>query len=807
MKIEFKNFRCYEDKTFTFSPKGLCLLSGNSGKGKSTILFGIYFALFGKGTKVITYGKKNCSVKLEFNDLKIERTKGPNRLVVNDIYEDDAGQTIINETFGNTFDTTGYISQNSLNSFILMRPVEKLEFLEKFAFKNINLKQIKERSKKIISQRNKILIETKAKLELTENIFKELEKPKEIKFPINTKDKNVEKIIEKQNIKIKNRETIINKNIKNIKKLNINLSEKKIFDNNIKNIEENLKKEKDKLKEIENENKKISYIGDVELINKKELLRKYIENKKRIIIQKQIDKDEKELIIMKKNEKEDKENKLNIINKTLWKDYSKEEVEETLEDYKKCFVDKKQINKLKKKLEKLEKLEKYIEEKSLLEKSLISNNNKIDENKKILEIIRLSNKIHKCPKCNTQLYFNNNKLEINSDKVNDNIQNKEKVLELIKSTTNNNKYIKIKIKDIENVINNINNINSEILEIENCYEDITIMEDIEEDIKYFETYYNENIELEKQKNILNKQTYSNSLLTFEKNIKDIKKEINNLCDENLKDINEEELRVIINNEITNKNKIDSNNNNIEKISDYIELQKDKLKREKNEYNNKYKINLEQSEIIEKIKYLENENIKLQKEKQKYINNIEKIEKWKSNKKESDNYEKWNNKLLKIKETEKEDRENYIASKIFKDKILQAESIAVTNIIDSINTHAQMYLDLFFIEDSINVNLLCFKKTKKHTKPQINLQIDYKGMECDINMLSGGELSRIILAFTLALAEMFNTPLIMLDECTSSLDADTSEIVFDAIKENFNNKLIIIIAHKVVKGHFDNTIEL
>lgn len=805
MKIVFKNFRCYEDKTFTFSSKGLCLLSGNSGKGKSTILFGIYFALFGKGTKVITYGKKSCSVKLEFNDLKIERTKGPNRLIVNDIYEDDAGQTIINETFGNTFDTTGYISQNSLNSFILLRPVEKLEFLEKFAFKNINLKQIKERSKKIISQKNKILIETKAKLELTENIFKELEKPKKMKLPIKTKDQDIENIIEKQNIKIKNRETIMKKNIKNIKKLNIQASDKKIFDNNIKNIQDNLNKEIEKLSEIEN--KKINYIGDSELNKKQEELKKYIENKKRIIIQKQIDKDEKQLIIMKNNEKEDKENKLIIINENLWKDYSKEEVEETLEDYRKCFVDKKQIIKLKNKLEKLEKLEKYINEKSLLEKSLDKNNNIIDENKKILEIIRLSNKIHKCPKCNTQLYFNNNKLEINNKKLDDNIQNKERVLELIKSTTNNSKDIKVKIKNIENIINNINNINSEILEIENTYEDITIMEDIEEDIKYFETYYNENIEQEKQKNMLNKQTYSKSLLTFEKNINIKKNEISKLCDENLKDINEEELRNLINNELNNKNKIDNNKNIRKKISEYIELQKDRIIQLKNDYNNKYKTNLENIEIIKKIKCLENENIKLEKEKQKYINNIEKIEKWKLNKKDFDNYEKWNNKFLKLKEKEKEDRENYIASKIFKDKILQAESIAVTNIIESINTHAQMYLDLFFIEDSINVNLLCFKKTKKHTKPQINLQIDYKGMECDINMLSGGELSRIILAFTLALAEMFNTPLIMLDECTSSLDADTSEIVFDAIKENFNNKLIIVIAHQVVKGHFDNTIEL
>ena len=804
MKIIFKNFRCYEDKTFTFSLKGLSLLSGNSGKGKSTILFGIYFALFGKGTKVITYGKKSCSVQLEFNELKIERTKGPNRLVVNDIYEDDAGQTIINETFGNTFDTTGYISQNSLNSFILMRPVEKLEFLEKFSFKDINLKQIKERSKKIISQKNKILIETKAKLELTENIFKELDKPKKTRFPIKTNDKDIENIIEKQNIKIKNRETVIIKNKNNIKKLNIQLSDKKILDNNIKNIEENLNKESEKLNEIQNE--KIIYIGDTELKQKQNELKKYIENKRRIIIQRQLEKDEKELLVMKKNESLEKEEKLYNINKTLWKDYSKEEVEETLEDYRKCFVDKKHINKLKNKLHKLETLEKYIDKKNEIENTLNINNNIIDENKKKIEIIKLSNKIHKCPRCKTQLYFNNNKLEINNDKVND-IEDKEKVSGIINKITNDNKNIRTKIKNLENNINNINNINCEILDIENIYEDITIMNDIEEDIKYFESYYNDNIQLEKQKKGLFKQTYSNSLLTFEKKINNTKNEINNLCDENLKDINEEELRILINNERNIKNKIDNNNNFIKKILEYIKCQKNKLNKLKTEHNNTHKINLEHIEIIEKIKSFEKENIKLQKEKQKYICNIEKIEKWKVNKKEVDNYEKWNDKFSKIKKKEKEDRDNYIACKIFKDKILQAESIAVTNIIDSINTHAQMYLDLFFTEDSINVNLLCFKKTKKHTKPQINLQIDYKGMECDINMLSGGELSRIILAFTLALAEMFNTPLIMLDECTSSLDADTSEIVFDAIKENFNNKLIIIIAHQVVKGHFDNTIEL
>jgi ABC-type transport system involved in cytochrome bd biosynthesis fused ATPase/permease subunit len=75
------------------------------------------------------------------------------------------------------------------------------------------------------------------------------------------------------------------------------------------------------------------------------------------------------------------------------------------------------------------------------------------------------------------------------------------------------------------------------------------------------------------------------------------------------------------------------------------------------------------------------------------------------------------------------------------------------------------------------------------------------------MLSGGELSRVILAYTMALAEMFNTPLLLLDECTASLDQDLSETVFNSIRENFNGKIILLIAHQVVTGTFDKIIKL
>jgi len=102
--------------------------------------------------------------------------------------------------------------------------------------------------------------------------------------------------------------------------------------------------------------------------------------------------------------------------------------------------------------------------------------------------------------------------------------------------------------------------------------------------------------------------------------------------------------------------------------------------------------------------------------------------------------------------------------------------------------------------------MSFKETKKNNKPQINLEIDYKGMEADLSTLSGGELARVVLAFTLALNEMFNSPLLLLDECTASLDQDLTTTVFDAIRENFKSKTVIVEAHQVVDGVFDKIIK-
>ena len=110
---------------------------------------------------------------------------------------------------------------------------------------------------------------------------------------------------------------------------------------------------------------------------------------------------------------------------------------------------------------------------------------------------------------------------------------------------------------------------------------------------------------------------------------------------------------------------------------------------------------------------------------------------------------------------------------------------------------------------MTVILKTFRETKKNQvgKAQINIEVQYKGEIMDLETLSGGELSRVILAFTLALNEISNSPLLLLDESTASLNQEAASIVFDAVQEHCKNKICLIIGHQIVEGTFNNILKL
>ena len=225
------------------------------------------------------------------------------------------------------------------------------------------------------------------------------------------------------------------------------------------------------------------------------------------------------------------------------------------------------------------------------------------------------------------------------------------------------------------------------------------------------------------------------------------------------------------------------------------------------YIDKYTDIKSQQDLEENIKIEHKKLIEYEDTKKMHTENIKKIQEFKKYEIELQKYQEWEIKVEDLDKKEKYTRSEYSASTQLKEKILESESIAMINIIESINTHARLYLDLFFSDNPISVHLQPFKESKKSTKPQINIEIEYKGMEADLSMLSGGELARVILAYTLALSEMFSNPILLLDECTASLDEDTTNTVFEVIKENFQGKMVIIIAHQIVQGTFDKHIDL
>jgi DNA repair exonuclease SbcCD ATPase subunit len=158
-------------------------------------------------------------------------------------------------------------------------------------------------------------------------------------------------------------------------------------------------------------------------------------------------------------------------------------------------------------------------------------------------------------------------------------------------------------------------------------------------------------------------------------------------------------------------------------------------------------------------------------------------------------------------------DQYTAAITLKSKISEAQGLALSSLVDTINVTVQPFLDVFF-EEPMVINLSMFKEdacNKKPSKPKVTINLYYKGVLCpqDLSSLSSGEYARVSLAFTLAFHQINNnkfTPL-MLDERTANLDQDLSTLIYSVVKETFSSQLIMVVAHQVITGPFDNVMTL
>jgi exonuclease SbcC len=824
MQLILKNFRCYEEKTFEFGEQGLVLLSGGSGRGKSTILMAIDFALFGSGTKIIMHGKKSCSVELTFQKLKIVRKKGPNHLLVNDCYEDDAGEAVIKDMFGQIFNSVSYIPQNPRKTFVLLSPAERLDFLETFAFKDFDIVGLKEKAKSVIKEANEQLLKTAGSIRYATQMLEQKPKPENKPFfvPGIKKKENIEKYIQNEAVKLKNSVTILKTNEKKVKQLYELIQKMEMFKMKLSEREKTkLSLEKNKA-ELELEKEKViekeKTVSKVSLLCLEMRLQKLLRNKDLVRMQKTFEENEEKLQRLILQEEEELKAKIKSLQHELDDNPTEDELQNEIIFFTELISKKKELEKAEKDIACFEK-DKQAEEKfAEVKKKCLDTRLQLDRAK--LEKEKL-----KCPHCQNAIRLVNGsiiKFAEERDVQQENMSVHQTMEQLQAQLTKLTLEEKAMLPKLENqkkyysALKRKDELLAEILEMNGVTETIQECETQQEEFKALLSKLQKNEqELVELRAKLTKKQYSTTISLIQRQQLSDKKKLEQLrvandviTTEGEKKEEEAEDEEALRQKINSKKQLHEQVEFFDKLvkKAYVELQD--LEEEINNLHVQIKAEKPLSSLrveLNEAKQLIDHHEARKKDLELFF---KKVLEWKQNQKDVEEYDNLFAEVELLKEKEMEQKKKYTASCEFRDNILEAESIFVSNVIDNVNNNVQLYLEHFFPDHPITVRLSSFKENMKNeTKPSIHLEIDYKGMEMDLSMLSGGEVSRVILSFTLAFADLYNSPLILLDECTSSLDQDLTTSVLEGLKEHFGSKLCLIVAHQVVKGAFDKVITL
>jgi len=173
------------------------------------------------------------------------------------------------------------------------------------------------------------------------------------------------------------------------------------------------------------------------------------------------------------------------------------------------------------------------------------------------------------------------------------------------------------------------------------------------------------------------------------------------------------------------------------------------------------------------------------------------------------------KRLSTEKTLGKTTEDMVTARKLLEKIMEVESDVLIGSISQIEGAANEFLENCF-DYPLTLKLGTEReskstKTKKHTFT-INVvtgKTDGALVARSLEGFSGGERDRISLSLTMAITNFSQFPLLLLDECISSLSSDLKDITIRALRQHAKNtnKTIILVCHDAVDGLFDNVCDL
>lgn len=790
MKITLENFRCWENKEIDVEDDALVLLSGSSGCGKSTILNAINFAITGEGKNIVAYGKSSCRVSIQLGDTTITRSRKPNRLLVKKgekEFEDDTAQEMVNRLFGSLYSQCSYIQQDNHNTFIYMSPTDKLEFLESFAFHDIDICSKKEQIKECVRERQEAHKAAASSLSSVKEIFEGMQEPELVKFPIKCN-------IDEQQA-----------NIDKHSKLEADLSKKKasLTTDILKGKSELEKHDSLKSRQSSLKSKLDDYESQEETINNKLLkfrkLDEDFEEYERLVnahrsaqenkdLSRKVKEMAQELQEMEKNELSEKNDRIQQIKKTIWPEEDEETVISYLESFREFLQDMERLESTKSSSPSRKKIDD-------LTTQIKNTESEIESLSQLYNSAVMSTKVYKCPGCSIHLRFEKNTIiKHGGQVVNEDPNNIQKDLNTKKSQLQT---LQKSLHDLEAKWEKDTKEYEEHLHIKSNYEEIRPSAEVREDIDSYQAYYDTNKALQTELERLEKLPESKSLREFRKKYNSLKQSLDNDSEEEEFTESQEEVNEKFQQLLIQKEERKHLSQRLKDIGKVIRHTMDEMEEVNKDLECITLVDLdsleqEKERVSEKLKKVQDINSKIA----KYLATNKLRKNWED---------------LKAKYEKAQEKENRAGKKLesillLRDKVVKAESMYLQNIITRLGTNTNAILEHFFPDNPMTIEFKAFKQVKKDTKAQINLQIWYKNNETDLMELSGGERDRLDLAVTIALSQTFGSPLLMLDECISSLDSENFNNVLEYLRDNNAFSHVLLVSHQANEGIFDRVVK-
>ncbi|SNZ07808.1 exonuclease SbcC [Persephonella hydrogeniphila] len=309
-RLKLENFLAHRDTAVDFSERGITVFIGENGAGKSSIVEGIFYGLFGKTDRgnisdLISWGKKQAKIELDFKkgntEYRVERIitlRGSKPVTSATVFKKEGSRYIpyyqkhiskelpkITGITQKTFLSSILVKQGDIEGLLDLPAKERAKvfedildmslyqlLVEHIAQKRKNLKvqmeaidratkspdELQKEITQINSEIENLQTEKSRILEEISKIQKEIQKEeKELEFLLSEKEKNI-----KNKAKIDKAQELIKLKEKNIKQLNQKLSQIEKLKEKIPELEKNIKI----LRELE---EKLRLINEIQVLKTK----------------------------------------------------------------------------------------------------------------------------------------------------------------------------------------------------------------------------------------------------------------------------------------------------------------------------------------------------------------------------------------------------------------------------------------------------------------------------------------------------------------------------------------------------------